>query len=389
MRRLYFTPYGVGLGHASRLLVLADYFREYQFESKFSSFGEAKSYLNLHGYECNLVPPVEFLWGRDGEFSLKHNIPKIPKWVTNLPIQINREIRYIKKFNPEIIISDTRVSSLVAGKLLNIPTILLINQIKLLLTPRLREFQIAKFFETCLGESMGGLWNISDNILIPDLPPPYTISEDTINSVKSTKSRIKHIGFISPKKNLSNERISNIIKLLQIDKTKLLIFVHISGPKETRKPIIVKIMEACQNLTNIQFIFSEGKANGDNRPKKVSSNIWYYEWCPHRDEIFQLSDILIIRGGHTAISQAIQFGKPCISIPIENHGEQISNSIKIQKLGIGITLNPKIIEPSIIKKSIEKISNDNKYKKKASQLMEISNSLDGIENIKNIVLSHI
>ena len=389
MRRLYFTPYGVGLGHASRLLVLADYFRGYQFESKFSSFGEAKSYLNQHGYECNLVPPVEFLWGRDGEFSLKHNISKIPKWVTNLPIQINREIRYIKKFNPGIIISDTRVSSLVAGKLLNIPTILLINQIKLLLTPRLREFQIAKFFETCLGESMGGLWNISDNILVPDLPPPYTISEDTINSVKSTKSRIKHIGFISPKKIISNERIDSIIRLLEIDKTKLLIFVHISGPKETRKPIIVKIMEACQNLTNIQFVFSEGKANGDNCPKKVSSNIWYYEWCPHRDEIFQLSDILIIRGGHTAISQAIQFGKPFISIPIENHGEQLSNSVKIQKLGIGITLNPKIIEPSIIKKSIEKISNDNKYKKKASQLMEISNNLDGIENIKNIVLSQV
>ena len=311
------------------------------------------------------------------------------KWVTNLPIQINREIRYIKKFKPEIIISDTRVSSLVAGKLLNIPTILLINQIKLLLTPRLREFQIAKFFETCLGESMGGLWNVSDNILIPDLPPPYTISEDTINSVKSIKSRIKHIGFISPKKIITNERLNNIVKLLQIDKTKLLIFVHISGPKETRKPIIVKIMEACKNLTNIQFIFSEGKANGDNRPKKASSNMWYYEWCPHRDEIFQLSDILIIRGGHTAISQAIQFGKPFISIPIENHGEQLSNSIKIQKLGIGITLNPKVIEPSIIKKSIEMISNDNKYKKKASQLMEISNSLDGIENIKNIVLSHI
>ncbi|HYZ96344.1 MAG TPA: hypothetical protein VE524_07080, partial [Nitrososphaeraceae archaeon] len=72
-----------------------------------------------------------------------------------------------------------------------------------------------------------------------------------------------------------------------------------------------------------------------------------------------------------------------------NHGEQLSNSIKIQKLGIGITLNPKIIEPSIIKKSIEKISTDNKYRKRASQLMEISNNLDGIENIKNIALSQI
>jgi uncharacterized protein (TIGR00661 family) len=389
LRRLYFTPYGVGLGHASRLLVLADYFRGYQFESKFSSFGEAKNYLNLHGYDCKSVPPVEFLWGKDGEFSMKHNISKIPRWVTNLPIQINREIKYIKKFNPEIIISDTRISSLIAGKFLNIPTILLINQIKLLLTPRLREFRIAKLFEICMGEFMGGLWGISDNILIPDLPPPYTISEETINSVKSSKPKIKYIGFLLPRNNPSEERIKSVTKLLQIDRSKLLVFVHISGPKETRKPIILKIIEGCRDLHNIQFVVSEWKANGDKNPKKVSGNIWYYEWCPHRDEIFKISDILIIRGGHTAISQAIQFGKPFISIPIENHGEQLSNSIKTEKLGIGLTINPKIIDATTIKKLIEKISNDNKYCKKALQLMEISNNLNGIENIKKIVFSHI
>jgi UDP-N-acetylglucosamine--N-acetylmuramyl-(pentapeptide) pyrophosphoryl-undecaprenol N-acetylglucosamine transferase len=386
---VYFTPYGVGLGHASRLLVLADNFKEFKFESKFSTFGEAKNYLNNHGYECNSVPPVEFLWGREGEFSAKHNIMKIPKWLTNLPIQVNKEITYLKKYNPDIIVSDSRISSLIAGKLLNIPTILLINQIKLLLTPRLRNFRIVKFFETCIGEFMGGLWNISDNILIPDLPPPYTISEETINSVISTKPKIKYIGFIAPKKILSNDKVNEVEKKLQLDKSKRLVFVHISGPKETRKPIISKIIETCKKITNIQFIFSEGKADGDIIPKKISNNIWYYEWCPNRDEIFHLSDILIIRGGHTAISQAIQFGKPFISIPIENHGEQLSNSNKIEKLGIGITMNPKIIDTIIIKKSIDVLINDNKYNQKAMQLMEISNKLDGIENIKNIIISHI
>ena len=97
MRRVYFTPYGVGLGHASRLLVLANKLKEFGYESRFSSFGEAKNYLNIQGYECNSIPPVEFLWGRDGEFSVKHNITKIPRWITNLPIQINKEIIIFKK----------------------------------------------------------------------------------------------------------------------------------------------------------------------------------------------------------------------------------------------------------------------------------------------------
>ncbi len=389
MQRVYFTPYGVGLGHASRLLVLADYLKEFGFISIFSSFGEAKNYLKIHGYNCNTVPPVEFLWGREGEFSAKHNIAKIPRWTTNLPIQINKEIAYIKKYNPDIIISDSRISSLIAGKMLNIPTILIINQIKLLLTPRLRKIRTVKFFEACMGEFMGGLWRISDEILIPDLPPPYTISEETINSVNSTKSKIKYIGFISPKRNISDINVNKVADLLRIDRTKLIVFVHISGPKETRIPIILKIIEACKTLTDIQFIFSEGRSNGNMLPKKISNNIWYYEWCPHRDEIFLLSNGLIIRGGHTAISQAIQFGKPFISIPIENHGEQLSNSNKVEKLGIGLSLDPKVIEKTIIKLSIEKIIYDSKYVKKALQVMEMNNKLDGIDNIKNIIFSNI
>ncbi|MGN6708958.1 MAG: hypothetical protein ACTHKF_06375 [Candidatus Nitrosocosmicus sp.] len=181
-------------------MFLASKLKESGYESKFSSFGEAENYLNIHGYICNHIPPVEFLWGREGEFSTKHNITKIPQWITNLPIQINKEIRYIKNYDPSIIISDSRISSLIAGKLLNIPTILLINQIKLLLTPALRKYRIIKFFETCFGEFMGGLWSASDKILIPDLPPPYTISEETINTVISTKPKINYIGFIAPKK---------------------------------------------------------------------------------------------------------------------------------------------------------------------------------------------
>jgi UDP-N-acetylglucosamine--N-acetylmuramyl-(pentapeptide) pyrophosphoryl-undecaprenol N-acetylglucosamine transferase len=389
LRRVYLTPYGVGLGHASRLLFLASKLKEFGYESKFSSFGEAENYLNIHGYKCNHIPPVEFLWGREGEFSTKHNITKIPQWITNLPIQINKEIRYIKNYDPSIIISDSRISSLIAGKLLNIPTILLINQIKLLLTPALRKYRIIKFFETCFGEFMGGLWSASDKILIPDLPPPYTISEETINTVISTKPKINYIGFIAPKKNVCEEKVDNVVRAIELDKNKILIFVHISGPRETRKPVILKIMEACNKINNIQFIFSEGKANGDTYPRKISNNIWYYEWCPCRDEIFHLANILIIRGGHTAISHAIQFGKPFISIPIENHGEQISNSNKIEKMGIGKKIDPKLLSVKIIKESIEELIYDEKFRKKAFDLMEISNRLDGIKNIKNIIFSNI
>jgi len=389
MQRVYLAPYGVGLGHASRLLILAENMKRPGIEMRFSSFGEARNYIKREGFECEKVPPVEFMWGKHGEFSVKSNINKIPQWLVNLPVQVNKEISYMKKFDPQIIVSDSRLSPLIAARILNIPKILIINQIKLLITPRLREFKAGRFFETCNGELMGGIWNMSDRILIPDLPPPYTISESTINSVKSIKSKLDYVGFITPRAKITENRLSKAKEVLQIDNTKPLIFVHISGPMGTRIPIIMKLIDVFKKEPSIQFVFSEGNSNGNIVPRKISNNIWYFEWCPYKDEIFFLSDVIIMRGGHTAISQAIQYGKPIISIPIESHGEQLSNSSKIERLGIGKTIDSKTMNQTTLIDALNDLICNSSYDDRIRNLMKISNKLDGIQNIKDIVLTYV
>ena len=140
---------------------------------------------------------------------------------------------------------------------------------------------------------------------------------------------------------------------------------------------------------NIQYVISEGKPNGKIEPFKISDNGWYYEWCPIRDELFILSNILVLRGGHTTISQAIQFGKPIISIPIENQAEQISNSYKITKIGIGIMLKTNELTSETIIEAINKILNDNKFLSRSNKIMEFCNKLNGIENVIDIIRSYI
>jgi UDP:flavonoid glycosyltransferase YjiC (YdhE family) len=388
LQRVYLAPYGVGLGHASRLILLAETLNKPSIQFLFSSFGEASRYIKGRGFECNVVPPVEFHWGKNGEFSVKDNITKIPQWLVNLPWQTNQEIKYLKKFNPQIVVSDSRLSPLIASNILQIPKILVINQIKLLLTPRLREFKAAKIFETCNAEPMGGLWNIADKILIPDLPPPYTISEETINSVKSIKKKMHYIGFTTPRVELSQSSVTRVRKELNLDNSKPVIFVHISGPKGTRLPIINALIHILKSQRIFQIIISEGRANGSPEPRKVAENIWYYEWCPCRDEIFIISDVLIIRGGHTAISQAIQFGKPFVSMPIESHGEQLSNAEKIVKLGIGQKIDSNSMNAEVLLNTLTELLHNLKYRKEMDKLAQISTKLNGIENIKNIIISY-
>ena len=390
MAKAYLTPYGVGLGHASRLVMVADRLQKMGMVIRFSSFGEAATYISMQGYKCIAVPPVEFAWNMEGEFSIKYSIANTLRWFTNFSRQINKETRSMAEYKPDIIVSDSRLSSLITAKFFGIPSVVILNQVKLLLSPRLREFRIARLFEKMTGEILGVMWTTADKILVPDLPPPYTIASHNIWDTSSVIAKLEYVGFTAPKIAVSQEQINKVANSLGLNRSRPVVFVHISGPIETRKPIIRIILEACKSLRpEIQYIISEGRPKGNLEPKKLSGSGWYYEWCPVRNEIFAMSNLLVLRGGHVALSQAIQFGKPIITIPIENHGEQLGNSEKIVKIGAGLMLKPKELKANHITDAVHQILDNPTYQKNSTELMRLTEKLDGINNIVNIVRSYI
>jgi UDP:flavonoid glycosyltransferase YjiC (YdhE family) len=148
--------------------------------------------------------------------------------------------------------------------------------------------------------------------------------------------------------------------------------------------VAAKILEG-----KVQFVFSEGRPNGSSEPLKVGKSAWYYEWCPVRDEVFTLSDAVLMRGGHTALSQAIQFGKPVVTIPIENHGEQLGNSQKIAELGLGAMVHPKKVRSEQMVQAIEQVLGDPSYRERTLHIKAITEKLDGIDNVVKIVKSYL
>ena len=389
MAKAYLAPYGVGLGHASRLISISEQLKKDNTTIKFSSFGEAVSYINNHGYECVSVPPIEFAWNNGG-FSVKNSIANIPLWFTNFARQIAHETRNISTFEPNVVVSDSRLSPIVSSRILGIPSVVILNQIKLLLSPRIREFKAARVFEKLNGEFFGNIWSIAEKLLIPDLPPPYTIAEHNIWNLESVKKKMHYIGFTTSKWHGDHKATNNVIHSLNLDRTKPIIFMHISGPRETRLGLISNIMGASKFFRkDIQYIISEGKPNGSIIPKKLSSTGWYYEWCPVRDEIFALSDLVVIRAGHEAISHAIDHGKPVISIPIQNHGEQLGNSEKVDRMKIGIKLDPSNTKPPEIANAIHRILDDKSYLENVQRIKKITDRHDGINNALEIIRSFI
>ncbi len=386
----YFAPYGVGLGHASRLVMVADQLQNNDVRVRFSSFGEAASYITMRGYKCATVAPVEFAWSMGGGFSIKNSLANIPLWFANFSRQVNQETRNMTMYSPDIIVSDSRLSPLLAAKLLRIPSIVVLNQVKLLLSPRLRELAVARLFEKMVGELLGSMWNMADRVLIPDLPPPYTISAHNVWEVGSTAPRLEYIGFTSPKPSVTEGEVNRVVKKLQFDRSRPVVFIHVSGPAGTRMALVRVALEASKMLdSKIQFVISGGNARGSTEPRKVGESGWYYEWCPVRDEIFAMSELLVLRGGHVALSEAIQFGRPVVTVPIENHGEQLGNSAKIAELGMGVMLRPKGLKAERLASSISEVLGNPQYRRKAAELQKMTEKLNGIENVVQIVRSYL
>ena len=386
----YFAPYGVGLGHASRLLMVADHLRQEGINIQFSSYGEAASYVSMLGYKCATVSPVEFAWSMEGGFSVKDSIANIPVWFANFSRQVNQETRNMLGCNPDIVVSDSRLSPLMAARLLKVPSIVVLNQIKLLLSPRLRDLVASRIFENLVAEFLGSMWAMAERILVPDLPPPYTLSAHNVWHIGSASRKLEYVGFTSPRPQTNREQVIKTTNMLGLDRSRPLVFVHISGPVQTRPALLKVAVETAKRLDpKIQFVISAGKPGGISYPRRIGRLSWYYEWCPVRDEIFAASDLLVLRGGHVALSQAIQFGKPVVTVPIENHGEQLGNCAKMEELGAGVMLHPKRLRSDQLADAIEKVLGDSHYNKKATELQRLAERLNGIDNVVKIVRSYI
>ena len=129
----------------------------------------------MNGYDCLTVPPVEFAWSSESGFSVKKSLAQLPIWLSNFSKQILLETKNMSTFVPDVVVSDSRLSPPLSSRILFRPSIVILNQIKLLLSPRLRQFWGARAFEKLTGELMGLLGVILTEywFLIFRHPIPY------------------------------------------------------------------------------------------------------------------------------------------------------------------------------------------------------------------------
>ncbi len=383
--RVYFAVFGSGLGHITRVIEISDRLGD-GYERMFSSSGQGLLHLRSRGGDRAAVesPSLDVQW-RGGGFSSWHVLPQFPFTFNAFLRQVAFERQSIGRFGPKVVVSDSRLSPVIAAKEWSVPVITILNQFQISFPPRFRS-RTGRILERIGGDCLGLLWSLSDRILMTDLPPPYTIAE--VNLLESDISGVvEFVGFTSPRREVAEEAMERAKKTLNLDRRPL-VFCQISGPDPTKGGFGGIILRASEELTrDFNVVISMGYTSGSSLPRR-EGGAWVFDWCPVKDELFELADVIVARAGHSTIGQCINSGKPAVLVPIHNHPEQIGNAEKFSRLGLGKEIRSEKLTPGNLSQAVRECLADQSFKRRVEAVRELSQQYNGLEKTAEIIRSY-
>jgi UDP-N-acetylglucosamine--N-acetylmuramyl-(pentapeptide) pyrophosphoryl-undecaprenol N-acetylglucosamine transferase len=365
----------LGLGHVSRIIPLGKRLEKNGHEMFFFSGGKAFEILQKefnHVYKCTPVSWYENAHGIITSASLLNLLIPLPLFnmeqkrfelkKSNAMETIHRYYDLREKLRdiaPDILIADGDINALRLAQRWKIPSVYIANLIRpsygfsALLSPG--ERVVERYVKN------------SSKIIIPDNPPPYTISEYSIGNLDQVglKGNVEYVGAFfdtSPVKGYQEH-----------------VFAPISGPVGTRAKLIKTLIPVLQRL-KIKSVISLGTPE-----KKVSTkigNCQLHTWLSlqERQEAMRKAKFVIFSGGHATCFETIKYAKPRICIPTQP--EQLGNAAKLEDLKCSITVkNGKQLE-----KAIQKMENEKEtYDKNMQALNAFSNKFKGLDRAVSIV----
>ncbi len=387
--RILFTPSGVGLGHVGRCIPIARRLENCGAEILFSTYREGLKYVQQEGFQAVKAPDIGVAVKPDGSIDFRLTTVNPGPFLTVYTIikQVDSEVNFMQAFKPDVVVSDSRASSLVAARLLDIPRVCILNQFQVFIPRRKKFLKLARIADATTLTLVGRVWADANQILIPDFPPPYTISTKNLHIPKAYHKKLRLIGPILPVQPDDLPSKKEIRKKYGLPEDKPLIFAPISGPAKERAYFTGALKQIFNKFPdNYQIVMSLGYPNSSTK-SVTEGNLIVYGWLSNRFEYLKACDVVVSRGGHGTLSQSICYGKPAILIPTPSHTEQFNNSKMAVDLGVAEIIKQEDLSKDTLLAATRKVFEKNNFQPRADKLrVEISN-YNGLETAANIIAS--
>jgi len=374
--RLFLSCSELGLGHVSRIIPLGKRLEKNGHELFFFSGGKAhemlqKEFKNV--YKCTPVSWYENAHGIITSASLINLVFPLPlfnpeknrleiknsnAWETIHRYYDLRE--NIRDIAPDVLVADGDINALRLAQKWGFPSVYIANMIRpsygfsAFLNPG--ERLVERYVKRC------------SKIIIPDNPPPYTVSEYSVgdlNSIVGLNGKVEFTG--------------SFVDTTPVKGSQEHIFVPISGPPGTRAKVMKTILPVLEKLKT-KCVISLGTPG-----KKVTSKIGNCElhtWLSskEREECMKNAKFVVFSGGHATCFETIKYSKPSICIPTQP--EQLGNAAKLQDLNCSITVKNK----GQLQKAVERMEKEQEsFDRNMLALNKFSNKFKGLDRAVTII----
>ena len=392
--RVYIAPCGIGLGHITRTDPIAKELNRRGVETIFSTYLDGLEYAKHNHLQAFEAVPINFKVTSDGtiDFKMTAATSGLSLGIRRFLRQVICEIKFMKRYKPDVVLSDSRASSLVAAWLLKIPVVLILNQfrVEIIRRPTSKKlslfdkifFLIANLGWIFIRTAIQLVWVRCKVILIPDLPAPYTISVGNLAIPKAYVEKVKLIGPIVS----GSSEAQTIRTNLGSDHTPL-IYAAVSGPKIEREALNKALMKPLLDLSKkYNVVMSRGQPNGDFT-KKISERFQVYDWIENQDEFIQSCDVVVSRAGHGIIMKSIVYGKPMILVPIPDHTEQYGNAKRAVSINLAELIYQSELNSKTLDEAVQRIFNSPEFVQTALHVKTIAASTRGVDLACDVIMS--
>jgi UDP-N-acetylglucosamine--N-acetylmuramyl-(pentapeptide) pyrophosphoryl-undecaprenol N-acetylglucosamine transferase len=375
--KVLIMPCGIGMGHTSRCVTIARKLDEMGVEVAFASYGSGYKTLDAHyDYELFKLPDIKF-YGVKCELDIKYTAKKS----INVPFvflkSMYKESRIIKKFQPDVIIADSHFSVPITAKILGVPCIMIQNELTLDFSSLYPNEKSMEYLESGLKKFVADVCNLSKVIMIPDMP-------GSIEIPLKLEKKVVHTGpFLSedPTKMKSKEFLR---KEMGFEKSDKIVLVTVGG-SEFGVELLKLICNASTMIQADKLIIVSGPQINDDFIIE-SEKIVKKKFLNNMMEWMRVSDVIVTLAGHTTTMEVTALGIPNLTVPIDNHPEQIKNGINIEKYGISRVKEIKNLDTQKISEYINYLLNSGEIQERVQEVQDEFSNYTGIDNAIKIIL---
>ena len=377
--KVLIMPCGIGMGHASRCVAIAQKLEEDGVEVAFASYGSGYEMLKAyHEYKLLKLPDIKF-YGDEGELDIKYTARKSIDAPFIFLKSIYHESKIIKKFKPDIILADSHFSVPITAKVLGVPCVMTTNELTLNFSDLYPEEKTVEYLENGLKRFVKDVCNLCKVIMIPDIPGSTEIPPKLNELVVHTGPFLKE----EPQKMPSKEILR---KELGFESSESIVLVTVGGSDFGIE--LLKLMCDASALIDCDriIIVTGPQIEADFIPE--SNRIVKKKFLDNMMEWMKISDVIVSLAGHTTIMEVMSLGIPNIIVPIDNHPEQFKNTVNIVKYGISIVEDIKKLGPEEIAADINKLLRDPDIVNRAEIVKEKFSKYNGTEEAVKIIMKH-